>query len=220
VLSSEGDAGLRRGYGGYEFDPVLGLADASVYHVRNRVYDAENGRWTKRDPLGYVDGPSMYEYCRGMAMEAADASGLACTFAASCGLFGTSAPSSTFGLWSCVMCTYGCTETARTDSLGGSGGCTDLQSTSSVWVKVVQQCGVWSAGPCLGTIKDVRVFLDRGPDRNCSAAACRTGYARAKAVQTLACSALPGPARALCKRVAAAAELLCNDTCNSWCRNP
>jgi len=77
VLSSEGDAGLRRGYAGYEFDPVLGLAGASVYHVRNRVYDAENGRWTKRDPLGYVDGPSMYEYCRGMAMEGRDAEGLA-----------------------------------------------------------------------------------------------------------------------------------------------
>jgi len=76
VLSSDGDAGLRRGYAGYEFDPVLGLAGASVYHVRNRVYDAENGRWTKRDPLGYVDGPSLYEYCRGMAMEMADSSGM------------------------------------------------------------------------------------------------------------------------------------------------
>jgi len=60
---------------------VLGLAGASVYHVRNRVYDAEHGRWTKRDPLGYVDGPSMYEYCRGMAMEARDASGLAVAYA-------------------------------------------------------------------------------------------------------------------------------------------
>ena len=66
----------RRLYAGYEFDPVLGLAGASVYHVRNRVYDAENGRWTKRDPLGYVDGPSLYEYCSSRAMEARDASGL------------------------------------------------------------------------------------------------------------------------------------------------
>jgi len=76
VLSSEGDAGLRRGYAGYAFDPVLGLAGASVYHVRNRVYDAQNGRWAKRDPLGYVDGPSMYEYCAGMALEMVDAEGL------------------------------------------------------------------------------------------------------------------------------------------------
>ena len=77
TLSRDLDAGFRRGYAGYEFDPVLGAGGASVYHVRNRVYDAENGRWTKRDPLGYVDGPSMYEYCRGMAMEGRDRWGLA-----------------------------------------------------------------------------------------------------------------------------------------------
>ncbi len=75
VLSSELDAGFRRGYAGYEFDPVLGASYASVYHVRNRVYDAENGRWTKRDPLGYVDGMGLYEYCKGWAIEARDAFG-------------------------------------------------------------------------------------------------------------------------------------------------
>jgi len=80
VLRSEGDAGLRRGYAGYEFDPVLGLAGASIYHVRNRVYDAENGRWTKRDPLGYVDGPSLYEYCASRAVDARDPKGKAIWF--------------------------------------------------------------------------------------------------------------------------------------------
>jgi len=53
----------------------------TMYHVRNRVYDAENGRWTRRDPLGYVDGMGLYEYCRSWAVEARDPYGL---FAISC----------------------------------------------------------------------------------------------------------------------------------------
>ena len=76
ALSAEQDAGFRRGYAGYEFDPVLGAAHASVYHVRNRVYDAENGRWNKRDPLGYVDGMGLYEYCGSQAMSRQDFRGL------------------------------------------------------------------------------------------------------------------------------------------------
>jgi RHS repeat-associated protein len=78
-LSSELDAGFRRGYAGYEFDPVLGASSASIYHVRNRVYDAENGRWNRRDPLGYVDGMGLYEYCQSLPNERNDASGLACS---------------------------------------------------------------------------------------------------------------------------------------------
>jgi len=49
-----------------------------MYHVRNRVYDAENGRWTRRDPLGYVDGMGLYEYCRSGPKERLDAMGLRC----------------------------------------------------------------------------------------------------------------------------------------------
>ncbi|MFN0012210.1 MAG: RHS repeat-associated core domain-containing protein [Phycisphaerales bacterium] len=51
------DTGNRKGYAGYELDPLT-----DKYHVRHRVYDAELGRWTRRDPLGYVDGPSLLEY--------------------------------------------------------------------------------------------------------------------------------------------------------------
>lgn len=32
--------------------------------VRNRVLLMDLGRWSRRDPLGYVDGMSMYEYVR------------------------------------------------------------------------------------------------------------------------------------------------------------
>jgi len=41
------------------------------------VYDAENGRWTRRDPLGYVDGMGLYEYCRSGLKERRDPKGLA-----------------------------------------------------------------------------------------------------------------------------------------------
>jgi RHS repeat-associated protein len=75
-LSRELDAGFRRGYAGSEFDPVLGASSASIYHVRNRVYDAESGRWNRRDPLGYVDGMGLYEYCRSQTVERSDPTGL------------------------------------------------------------------------------------------------------------------------------------------------
>lgn len=46
-------------YCGYRFD-----AETRFYHVRNRMYHPLLGRWLQRDPLGYVDGMSLYEYCR------------------------------------------------------------------------------------------------------------------------------------------------------------
>jgi RHS repeat-associated protein len=63
ILSSSGTAN-RKGYAGYEYDPTLEGAGKWLYHVRHRVYDADVGRWTRRDPLGYVDGMSLYEYVR------------------------------------------------------------------------------------------------------------------------------------------------------------
>jgi len=46
-------------YCGYRFDPESGL-----YLVRRRMYDYSLGRWLQRDPKEYVDGMSLYEYCR------------------------------------------------------------------------------------------------------------------------------------------------------------
>jgi RHS repeat-associated protein len=63
--------GNRKGYAGYEYDPAI-----VSYHVRHRVYVPEIGRWTKRDPLGYVDGMSAYEYARSRTVAAIDPFGL------------------------------------------------------------------------------------------------------------------------------------------------
>ena len=67
----------RIGYAGYQYDPTFAGVDRHLFHVRFRVYDAEAGRWTRRDPLGYVDGMGLYEYVQGMAIVAADPYGLA-----------------------------------------------------------------------------------------------------------------------------------------------
>ena len=58
-------------YAGYVHDPIIGTAASAVpsakgsglYHVRNRVYNPELGRWTRRDPLGYIDGTNAAVYC-------------------------------------------------------------------------------------------------------------------------------------------------------------
>ncbi|MBL1218352.1 MAG: hypothetical protein D8M59_12760 [Planctomycetes bacterium] len=62
--------GNRKGYAGYEWDGVV-----SMLHVRNRVLHAVLGRWTRRDPLGYVDGMNVYEYVGGMTLSLLDPMG-------------------------------------------------------------------------------------------------------------------------------------------------
>ena len=66
------DVGNRKGYGGYELDPVLAY---TIWHVRNRVFIADLGRWTRRDPLGYVDGSNLYEYVRSNPIAGVDPQG-------------------------------------------------------------------------------------------------------------------------------------------------
>ncbi|MCW5754370.1 MAG: hypothetical protein KIT24_06680 [Phycisphaeraceae bacterium] len=77
---SEGHTGLalgtaslrnRKGLAGYEWDPVT-----HKYHVRHRVLDPDTGRWTRRDPLGYVDGMGLYGSFRARPMSLNDTMGL------------------------------------------------------------------------------------------------------------------------------------------------
>jgi RHS repeat-associated protein len=54
-------------YCGYRFDSETGL-----YHVRHRYLHPTLGRWTTRDPLGYVDGMGLYEYVRSSPLNGLD----------------------------------------------------------------------------------------------------------------------------------------------------
>ena len=56
VLGSVANAN-RFGYAAYLRDPA-----APQWHVRHRVLRSDIGRWLTRDPAGYVDGLSLYEY--------------------------------------------------------------------------------------------------------------------------------------------------------------
>ncbi len=69
----------RKAYAGYELAPELSVAKPCLYHVRHRVYDASLGRWTRRDPLGYVDGMSLYAFVGSRPLVGIDPFGLATT---------------------------------------------------------------------------------------------------------------------------------------------
>ena len=59
-------------YCGYRHDPETGL-----YQVRHRYYHPTLGRWVSRDPIGYADGMSLYEYVRSGPTANVDPMGLA-----------------------------------------------------------------------------------------------------------------------------------------------
>ena len=66
----------RKGYAGYESASEFEGANRHLSHIRNRDYDADLGRWTRRDPLGYVDGMGLYEYGDDHPMIGTDPAGL------------------------------------------------------------------------------------------------------------------------------------------------
>jgi RHS repeat-associated protein len=50
--------------------------DTGLLLARNRWYHPLYGRWMSRDPIGYVDGMNLYQYCGGMVPNAVDPLGL------------------------------------------------------------------------------------------------------------------------------------------------
>jgi RHS repeat-associated protein len=82
VLSSTSIAS-RHGYASYENDGAI----SRFHHVPYRVLDSSLGRWTRRDPLGYVDGMNLYQYVGSRITKTRDAFGLLasqCNRAAGC----------------------------------------------------------------------------------------------------------------------------------------
>jgi RHS repeat-associated protein len=63
--------GLNLGFQGQPYDPETGL-----YYFRNRYYDPELGRFLTADPLGYVDGPSLYAFAGNDPVNGRDPLGL------------------------------------------------------------------------------------------------------------------------------------------------
>jgi RHS repeat-associated protein len=61
----------RVGYAGYQWDHIV-----QGDHVRHRVYLPGYGRWTRRDPAGYVDGSSLVCYLAMHPLNATDPLGL------------------------------------------------------------------------------------------------------------------------------------------------
>ncbi|HAU39159.1 MAG TPA: hypothetical protein DCX07_15770 [Phycisphaerales bacterium] len=57
-------------YTGHKLDPETGL-----YYGNRRYYHPTLGRWITWDPLGYVDGMSLYEYVTSAPMDSMDPSG-------------------------------------------------------------------------------------------------------------------------------------------------
>jgi len=83
VLSLEGVRNIL-GYAGYVGDRFIRGSGSSTtqggqgfkWHVRHRVLDSGLGRWTRRDPLGYVDGMGLYEYVASAGPSSTDPTGL------------------------------------------------------------------------------------------------------------------------------------------------
>ncbi len=62
----------RKGYAGYENGFDIGRFN----HVRHRVLDTILGRWTRRDPIGYVNGSSLSGYVSQKPLAKEDPTGL------------------------------------------------------------------------------------------------------------------------------------------------
>jgi RHS repeat-associated protein len=72
-LSAE-EVFIRKGYAGYEIENILTGSEplTFLHHVRHRVLSSYTGRWNRRDPLGYVDGMSLFQYASAQPLSGTD----------------------------------------------------------------------------------------------------------------------------------------------------
>jgi len=71
MLSGETNADQPFGFAGGIYDPLSGLTRFGARH-----YDANTGRWTQPDPIGYAAGTNLYEYVAGDPINRIDPLGL------------------------------------------------------------------------------------------------------------------------------------------------
>ena len=74
---------------GRRFDPETSNAATQMYFYRARYYSPVLGRFISRDPIGYADSMNLYEYVRGMAVDAVDPMGNLATQGRSPGVWKT-----------------------------------------------------------------------------------------------------------------------------------
>jgi RHS repeat-associated protein len=69
----------RVGYTGHRTELLI-AASRQLTYARNRVYDPENGRFLQQDPLGFTDGPNVYQYATSAPVRNTDPYGLSASF--------------------------------------------------------------------------------------------------------------------------------------------
>ena len=148
------------GFCGYMYDSNTGL-----YCVRNRWYHPTHGRWVQRDPSGYVDGNSLYEYCVSSPNNGVDPQGLDTWVTFKCTLVSSSMRGK------CDRdCNYICTEKGHDDFGSGSVSrdslppkpiTTQVTRTESSWLCKMTNGKCGKPKECAATTTDKVIYTDK-----------------------------------------------------------
>ncbi len=214
---SQAFGGLRKLYAGYELDPYL---SGTKYHVRNRVYDAAQGRWSRRDPLGYVDGMGLYEYVGGRAVIATDPMGLAHAIGGGSGAINECATAGIGGAVSNKASRDGCGRDGRNDRPvdGGEDGRSFIGVNAcerNNYKRILRGRAPTPAGTCENTLKASLKSCCKLPEFSVQYTVCVRKADRA--YQECAGFTAPGitPAQSDCMGVCAAVWAEYNAQCAS-----
>ena len=129
----------------YTFTGKPWESEIGQYYFPYRYYSPDAGRWLTRDPLGMVDGPNLYVYVRGSAVNYSDPLGQSAWGVAACA----------GGLGACMAGIIA----GSTTTIGSGGGFTPIVIAS----------GAALAGICLAALKacgDLCPPPDTGPYRD------------------------------------------------------
>ena len=207
--NQKSDIGNEILYTGRRLDPETGLQ-----LNRNRFYHARLGRWVNRDPDGYVDSNSLFEYVASDPLSMTDPSGLNCEVHYICRLIGSTVTK--VGR----RCIYACNEDItkpRKPTVGGTILCNDpLIPTSYIDRNSVS---TWRWCSCPATQPNITKKWDTwGRIKNCSQKKCTADAVAAAKKQKKGCKFFPKAARAPCKAFWTAWEISVVSFCGN-CKN-